>query len=528
MSFDGVFINHLLEEVKPDLISQRINRVNHLDKNSFVLSLGNRREFLIDLHADSCHFRFLEAPYIPGNQNFPLFTLLKKYLEGGRILALEQAENDRIVIMSLAAYDDLGFPKNIKLVLELFGRNSNLILLDEEGMILDCMKKTYLLSEKAERIIVPKVKYELPENDGRINPYQTDQVFEYNHYQGVSSLLYAEMRFQNSVEIVKNKTVPVLIKANGKTYFYCFPLSHLGGEVEVFPTLSLLLEHYYLEVKHQDLVNSEQKKLEQKIQKEKNKISEKLRKQKEEYLEAKEKLKLEKIGNLLSANLHLIQKGASSVEVEDFYNQGEKILIPLNPLLSPTKNLEDVFSKYKKAKRTITRLEEQIKATEAELLYWETLEVQLEQAGVLEIREILEELKTENEPSKKKRKQKPRITTYKTENDAIIMVGKNNVQNNYLTHTLAQKTDYFFHVKNAPGSHTILRCKELTPELIKLAGMIAAYFSKNKYSENVAVDYTLVRNVKKVPKTKGSFVTYTNQKTVYVTPDLDYITKNTL
>ena len=108
------------------------------------------------------------------------------------------------------------------------------------------------------------------------------------------------------------------------------------------------------------------------------------------------------------------------------------------------------------------------------------------------------------------------------------MVGKNNIQNNYLTHTLAQKTDYFFHVKNAPGSHTILRCEELTPELIKLAGMIAAFYSKNRNSENVPVDYTLIKNVKKVPKTKGSFVTYTNYKTVYVTPDADFINKNTI
>lgn len=528
MSFDGVFINHLLEEIKTKLIKQRINRIHSLDRNSFILSLANRHELLIDLHADSCHLRFINTEYLPANQTFPLFTLLKKNLESGRILDVRQVDNDRIVILELAAYDELGFPNKVKLVLELFGRNSNLLLLNEDDIIIDCLKKTYVISDKDGRIVLPKVKYELPDNQGRINPYYANKVLEYNHYQGVSNLLYAEMRFQNDVNIIKKKTEPVLLKTNGKYNFYCFNLQHLNAEVSTFPTLSELLEHYYLVIRQQDIINAEQRKLEQRVRREKAKALEKLRKQQEDYRKAEKNLNLEKTGNLLSANLHLVSKGASAIEVDDFYNNGEKVLIPLDPLLTPAQNLEHIYSKYKKAKRTLVSLEEQTKATEAEILYWETMEEQLQNAGTLEIREILDELKADAPRPKSKRKQKPQLTTYKTEDGAIIMVGKNNLQNNYLTHTLAQKSDYFFHVKNAPGSHTILRCEELTPELIKLAGMIAAFYSKNKYSENVAVDYTMVKNVKKVPKTKGSFVTYTNYKTVYVTPDADFIKKNTI
>lgn len=527
MSFDGVFIRHLLEEMKPDLINQRINRINHLDRNSFVFVLGNRKELLLDLHADSCHFRFISAHYVPGTQTFPLFSQLKKHLEGGRILDVEQAGCDRVVVFSLASFDDLGFPREMKLVLELFGRNANLILLDSEGLIVDSLKKTYLLGDEDKRIIVPKARYAFPENQGRINPFDSGQVLESNNYQGVSKILFSEILFQNDVGIVKRRTEPVLIKAGNKYYFYCFPLYHLGGELTAFPTLSELLEHYYVEIRRHDVLNSEQKKLEHRIQREMNRISEKLRKQKEEYREAQEKLSLEKTGNLLSSNLHLVPKGADSVEVEDFYEGGGKVLIPLNPLLSPAQNLEEIFSKYKKAKRAVGMIEEQIKATEAELLYWETLAAQLQEAGISEIREIMEELRQERGPKPKKR-QRPQITTFKTLEGAVIMVGKNNIQNNYLTHELANKEDYFFHVQGIPGAHTILRCGKLTPELVKLAGMIAAQHSRAKNSQNVPVDYTQVKNVKKVPKTKGSFVTYTKQKTVFVTPDPEYIRKNTV
>ena len=139
-----------------------------------------------------------------------------------------------------------------------------------------------------------------------------------------------------------------------------------------------------------------------------------MRKQKEEFREAQEKLGLEKIGNLLGANLHLVPEGAAAIEVEDFYAGNQKLLITLNPELSPAENLEEIFLKYKKAKRTVAILEEQIKATEAELLYWETLALQLQGAGISEIREILEELRPEEKQKTRKNRQKPQITTYET------------------------------------------------------------------------------------------------------------------
>ncbi|MDD3999629.1 MAG: NFACT RNA binding domain-containing protein [Bacilli bacterium] len=526
MSFDGVFIKHLLEEMKIDLLKQRVNRIHSLDRNSFVFSLSNRHELLIDLHSDSSHLRFTEVEYVPTNQNYPLFTLMKKNLEGARIQNIEQVENDRIVIFHFAAFDELGFPKNIKLILELFGGNSNLFLLDEENIIIDCLKKSYLFGEKENRINHPKIKYCFPDNQGKINPYKTNKILESNRYQGVSSLLFPEIRFQNQLGIIHNETKPTLFKVKNKYYFYCFNLEYLKADTTNFSSLSKLLENYYLHIRKQVLTNSEQKQLENLFQKEISKTEAKLKKQIEELRQAETKLNLEKIGNLLSANLHLVQKGDSKLEVDDFYHPGQKQIIPLNSELSPAKNLENIFGKYKKAKRAIIHLEEQIEITKNEIRYWQTLSFQLENAEAKDIREIFAEVRKDSRKTKTKKPQKPQITTFKVD-DSLIMVGKNNLQNNYLTHTLAKKDDYFFHVKNVPGSHTILRSKNITPKLINLAAMIAAYFSKSRNSSQVPVDYTKIRNVKKVPKTKGSFVTYTHYQTVYVTPDYEFIKNHT-
>ncbi|NLD26538.1 MAG: fibronectin/fibrinogen-binding protein [Acholeplasmataceae bacterium] len=519
MSLDGVFLGRLLEELKPQIEKQRINRVHSLDKNSFVLALANHKEVLVSLNADSSRMNLITREYIPTSKLTPLAGFLKKHLEGGIITSIYQVENDRLAVLGIDSFDELGFIQPLKLVLELFGRSANLLLLNKDNIILECLNKTYVLSE-SNRILVPKMPHQFPKTD-KINPFQTNRLLEYNQYQGVSNLLFSEMRFQNDINIIKSPTDPVIIHSRGRYHFYCFPLQHLGGECKHYPTLSEMLEEYYLNLQHEQIRSSEQRQIENYLKKEKQKAANKLQKQELELKTAKSNLGLEKIGNILSTNLWRVPKGAEYVEFEDFYEQNQPIKIALNPLLSPSQNLEQIFHRYKKAKRAILQIEEQIEATRKEILYLETLNEQLQQAGIKELREINTEItKT---PEKARGKQKPAISTFKIAEDAIVMVGKNNLQNNYLTHTLAKRDDYFFHVKDSQGSHTILRCTALSDELVKITAMIAAYYSKSRLSSQVPVNYTLVRNLKKVPGTKGSFVTYQNYKTVFVTPDEDLI-----
>lgn len=526
MSFDGVFLHHLINEVREQIINQRINKVFLIDFQNFILNLSNRKNLLICLNADNSHFRFTTEDYLHSNKSNPFFIALKKYLTSSVIVDINQIANDRIVDISIDSYNELGYSQRIHLILELFGRNSNFYITDSIYQIIDCYKKNILLSESTSRVLLPKMTYTKPTTE-RINPFTTKIIYNENKYLGVSNLLFSEIIYQNNLEIINKKTKPQIIVTNQKIYFYCFDLEHLEGEVTYFPSLSELLEYYYLNNRHLIIQSAEQKQVENYLKREMIKVQNKIQKQEQEKKEATANLELEKIGNLLSANLYRVSKNSSQITVLDFYNNNQEITIPLNPLLSPAKNLDNIFSKYKKAKRTLIYVEEQIKSSINELHYLETLKEQFLISKATDLKEIIEELGLTKKNSQPKKKTKPLITKYYDAFGNIIMVGKNNIQNNYLTHTLANKDDYFFHVKNAPGSHTILRTNNLTEEVIILAAQIAAMVSKNKYSSNVAVDYTLVKNVRKVPKTKGSFVTYTNYQTLYVTPDIDYITKHT-
>ena len=183
------------------------------------------------------------------------------------------------------------------------------------------------------------------------------------------------------------------------------------------------------------------------------------------------------------------------------------------------------YNKYKKAKRTLDISKEQIEKTKNEIDYYKCLLEQLSVAKSPELIEISEELNLRNTKTPAKKKSSPNITIYEDEYNNYIYVGKNNLQNNYLTNTFAKSNDYFFHVQGYSGSHTILRTNNPTDSIINLAAMVAGYYSKGRLSSNIAVDYTLIKYVKKIPGTLGSFVTYTNQKTVFVTPSNEEIEK---
>lgn len=525
MILDGIFTHHLVNELRTSLINKRINKIAVVDNNSFLLYIQGREEIYFSLNPDICHMRINKAEVVASNKVFPLYTSLKKYLESSIIKDLEQVENDRIIKITLEISDDLGYKSSAYLILEFFGRNANLFLLDENYMIIDCLKKSFVLEDNNQRILVPKMKYTYPE-DYKINPFKTGKILDTNNYQGMSNLVYAEVIYKNDLSII-NHLNPQIITINNKTYFSCIDLEHLNGASTHFSTLSKVLEEYYLNRQKVANQNHEQKLLENYIKREITKVNKKIQKQIQENERAKKNLNLETIGNLLSANLYRVKKHDSKIVVQNFYSNYEDIIIELNPLLSPAKNLENIFNRYKKAKRAVEATTEQIEASKNELEYLYTLENQLQIAKHHELKEIIEELGIKNVSPKQKKKQKPIIENFQDKHGNMIWVGKNNIQNNYLSHEFARKDDYFFHVKGVSGSHTILRTQDLTDEVIKLAANIAAYYSKSKLSSNVAVDYTKVGNVKKVPEMKGSFVIYTNYKTVYVTPDIDYIKANT-
>jgi len=517
MAFDGLFIHNLINEIKNDIIDKRINRFYTVNETDFLLTLSSKKNLFITLNSNNPYFCFTEQKLLQSNSF--LSNYLKKHLEGSIIKNISQYNNDRIIILDINSTDDLGYSRKYKIIIELTGKNSNLIITDENYIITEALRKSFLTDE---RIIQVKVKYEFLQSE-KENPF--NHLNDTNllcSYEGISKKSYNEILEYGLNDVLNREIKPVLIK-NDKIHFYCFDLKTINGEREYFDSLSKLVEYYFLIQTKEATKSNDQKQAYNFITKTISKLKNKLEKQQNELTMAKDNISLEQTASLLAANIHLVKPYQESITVENFYNNNEPITIPINTKISVTDNINYYYDKYKKNKRAIGIISNTIEDTKNDILYYEDLLSQLSFTSTNDLKELMVEVGIKK-PSKMK--QKPHILKYKLKDGSIVMVGKNNIQNNYLTHTLAFNSDYFFHVKNAPGSHVILR-GELTKENIEIAGAIASYYSKLNTGINVCVDYTQVKWVKKVKGTKGSFVTYTNEKNVFSNPSLEFINNNT-
>ena len=523
--FDGVFLHHLTKELSL-LRGLRINKVNATNETDFFFILQNKQKLFFSLNSNNPHIRTTTFDYVNSSKIYSMHSNLKRYLESGIIDSITQYQNDRVLTITVNSFDDLGYQKKINLILEFFGRNSNLILTDENFQIIDCLKRLFP-NDNGDRVVLPKSIYYYP-NDEKVNPFTTNEFNGINIYQGVSNLCFEEILYNKTLNVINTSTKPVLINLGKKQYFYAFDLHHLYDDItekKYFNSLSELLEVFYSTRELNNNYNNEQEYLQNHIKKEIEKITTKINKQSAELEKANDNLKYEKLGNLLSSYLHLIKKGDKSITVYNYYDNND-ITINLDSELTPSQNLKQFFSKYSKAKRAIDHINEQLIINHNEIEYLKCLLNQLAISKSSDIKEIYQELGIKTNKGNKV-KSKPNYLIYHTEDNDIIYVGKNNIQNNYITHKLANNNDYFFHIQNIPGSHCILKTTNLTKEKIELAATIAAYYSTYRSSTNVCVDYTLIKFVRKVPGINGSFVTYKNQKSVFVKPDLEYIKKHT-
>ncbi len=516
MAYDGLFIHHLLNEIKDDIIDKRINHFLTINETDFLLQLSNKKNLLITINPNNAYLAFTEDNFLASQ--CALSNYIKKHLDGGIITNIYQHSNDRIVIIELNSSDELGYLQNYKLIVELTGKNSNIIITDDNFIILEALKKSYLTDE---RIIQVKAKYSFLKSNKK-NPFECIDEPLQDGYEGISKQTYNEILEKGLRTVLNTKTNPTLIKSD-KYIFYCFDLESIPGERKHFNSLSNLLYFYYHTINNEVTQSNDQKIAINHIKKMIVKCENKLEKQEKELNEAINNLSLEQTASLLAANIHLVKPYQESITVKDFYNNNIEITIPLNTKISVNENINYYYDKYKKNKRAISLIQNTIHDTKQDILYYEDLLSQLSFTTASDLKELMVEVGIKK-PTKFK--QKPHILKYKLKDGSIIMVGKNNVQNNYLTHTLALKTDYFFHVKNMPGSHVILR-GPLTKENIEIAGTIASFYSKGNGGKNVCVDYTQVKWIKKVKGTKGSFVTYTNEKNVFSNPSLEFIQANT-
>ncbi|MCD8502475.1 MAG: NFACT family protein [Bacillaceae bacterium] len=566
MAFDGTVLKAVISELSTKLVSGRITKIYQPYKTELMFTIrahGGNHQLLISANPSFARIHLtkekLENPTSP-----PMFCmLLRKHLEGAIIESIEQLELERIITFTFKGRNEIGDLTVKQLKVEIMGRHSNIILLDEREQILDSIKHLPP-SVNSYRTILPGQMYKLPPTQNKLNPltvdYATflDKVDRENtmelpkqmveQFSGLSPQITKEItsRADNTdirsvgktfVEVMdqfrNDDYRPQITKTMNKQYFSVIELTHLQGERIVYDSVSDMLFDYFYGKAERDRVHQQANDLEQFMKNVYEKNKNKIKKLKNTLAQANDCDQYKKTGELLTAHLYQMKKGDHQVEVIDFYDEeGKTVKIKLDPQKSPSANAQSYFKKYNKAKNSISIVTEQIEKTEQEIQYFELLLQQMESASPKDIAEIREELieggyirNRQKKKLKKKKNEVPQLERYTSTTGTEILVGKNNIQNEYLTNRLARRDETWLHTKDIPGSHVVIRSIDYDEETLRQAATIAAYYSKAKLSSSVPVDYTLIRHVKKPSGSKPGYVIYDNQTTVYVTPDESLVRK---
>lgn len=578
MALDGVFLHHTVKELNEALKDARVSQIYqpNRDELTFVFrGYGGTQRLLVSARANSPRVHL--SRNIPENPSVPtmLCMLLRKRLGGAKLLEVTQPQLERIAVFHFEAVNELGDKVRLNLFVEIMGKYSNVILCDENLRIIDALKRVDL-SMSSQRVVLPNLKYELPPPQDKLNILEqdVDKIIEKTEQvqgeislnkallhtlQGVSPIVCRELEQQtgggreltnknlstaeklalfHALEKLKQicadcTGVPCMAVQAGdaKPLDLTFMEIRQYGEkakLKRFSSFSELLDSFYAERDSRERMRIKSQSLHKLLSNLTERLARKVNVQKTELEACKNREQLRVSGDLLQANLYRIEKGASSVRVENFYDEKNSLLeIPLNPAISPAANAQKYYKDYQKAKNGEKMLGEQIRKALEELEYIEAVQDSLNRAETeKDLAQIRMELEDQGYLKRPKGKQKnpaalPPITFY-TSDGFKVLVGRNNRQNDQLTLKTAQKSDIWFHTKEIPGSHTIvvLEGKTISETAVREAAQIAAYHSKAKNSQSVAVDYTAVKNVHKPNGAKPGMVIYSTNQTAYVTPKL--------
>ncbi|MBA4542503.1 MULTISPECIES: NFACT family protein [Thermoactinomyces] len=565
MSFDGIVTRAVVHELNQVLSGGRITKIYQpadLELILHIRSQGKNHQLLLSAHPAFARVQLTKAKADNPSEPPMFCMLLRKHAEGGIIESIHQVGMERIIQIDFRTRDELGDVVKRRLVMEIMGRHSNIILLDpEKNVVFDGIRRVSHAISKY-RQIYPGVPYLEPPSQGKRNPLTADKNtfisgFDYNggrldkqivaRFTGISPLLAKEIveqtgpgsrdqlweTFSSYMERAREHDFrPVIIKAKQKSHFYVWPLSHLDGEIQSFPSISECLEHFYYGKAQRDRIRQQTHDLMRKLKNEIEKNTKKIEILQNEINQADKADQYRMFGELVTASLYQIKRGDTEVKTINYFDpETPEVTIPLDPTLSPPENAQRYFKKYNKLKAAKKWNTEQIEKAKEENLYLESVLVQLENCSLREVEQIRDELaeqgwlKRQSNKRERKRKDVPAPLKVISGDGTVILVGKNNKQNDYLTHQLASSTDTWLHTKEIPGSHVVIRSKQVTDQTLLEAAMLAAYFSKGRESSRVPVDYTLIKHVKKPSGARPGFVTYENQKTLYVTPEEEQIKK---
>ena len=573
MPLDAIFLTALTAELNETLPGSRIDKIQQPDRETVLLSLrtqgaGTRR---LLLSASPNHPRIhytaekFEQPAQP-----PMFCmLLRKHLSGGRILSLTQLPMERAVDLCIESADELGELSRKHIWLELMGRNSNLILTGPDGRILDCLRRVdFEMSEK--RQVLPGLFYREPPTQGKLDlraetpealqaeleRLRTQTAFDgwlMDRYAGISPLIARELVFRltGSVEADLSALEPadlaprlceslhglltgfaptLLLRGETPKDFSFRPIAQYEGWMtcRTAAGFSALLDDYYAERDRTQRIKARTQNLTKTLNTLKSRAERKLANQRKELEATYDRERLRQLGDIVTANLHRIDRGQARLTAVDFYDpEMREIEIPLNAAISPQQNAAKLYKDYNKAKHAEKFLTGQIAAGETEVEYLTSVLDALSRAeterDVSDIRaELIEGGYLRSTDRKKQMKTQPaRPLEFRSSDGFQILVGRNNRQNDLLTAKMAYKTDLWLHVQKNHGSHVIIACAgaQVPDRTITEAAMLAGWYSEARQGQNVPVDLCPVRQVKKPAGAKPGMVVYENYRTVYITPD---------
>ena len=563
MALDGMMLRLIKNEIFEELKDAHINQIHQPSKDEFVINFRTKngsKKLFMSCRADSARVHFTENA--PENPQTPpmLCMLLRKRLCGARLIDIRQPEFERILFFDFEGTNEIGDREKLTLCIEIMGRYSNIILIDKNGLVIECVRRVDV-TMTSDRVVLPKIEYSLPQKQDKMDIVMCDakSIAEsiqmqdkelskaiLSSVQGISPIVCREIEYnilsgsnisdeiKNLSDILRNKKgIPVMVKKEDLSPMDVtfVNVNQYGNslETEYYESFSVLLDKFYYQRDMALRMKSRSQDLHKLVSNTIERLSKKINIQTQELNKSLDRESLRIKGDLLQANLYRIQKGAMFVEVENFYEENSPLIrIVLDPAITPAQNAQKFYKAYAKAKTAQQVLSIQIEKAEQELQYMITVQDFLERAesdkDLSQIRlELIEQGYLKQHRNQKQKPPKALLPhEYVTSDGFTVFVGRNNKQNDQLTLKTAAKNDMWFHTKNIPGSHTIVvtDSKELTETAIIEAAQICAYHSKAKDSAQVPVDYALVKHVSKPSGAKPGKVIYVNNKTVYVTPKL--------
>lgn len=563
MSFDGVFTHAMINELRETLLSGRISKIHQPYENEVVLvirSRGKNQRLLLSAHPSYARIQITQIDYQNPDTPPNFVMMLRKHLDGAILESIEQIENDRVIHFHFTKRDELGDLQNIILIVELMGRHSTIILVNKEsGKILDAIKHIGS-SQNTYRSLLPGVDYIAPPEQNQLNPFsqEKEKVFHrlsqmdltpkgiQQQFQGIgfdtAQELVARLTerpnekmlvWQEFFTSIDTQLSPSLYEVAEKEYFTPINYRFFDSNTQqkkMYPTLSALLDAFYQEKAEKDRAKQQGGELIRKIENELKRNRNKLKKREQTLKDSENAEDYRRDGELLTTFMAQVPRGANEVTLPNYYEEDRPITIKLDPALTPNQNAQKYFHRYQKLKNAVKLIGKQIEEAKNEIDYLESVLSQLEIAGPMDIEVIKEELTAEGylkkKSSKKQKRKKPsQPDQYLSTDGTLILVGKNNLQNDQLSLKTAKKTDYWLHAKNIPGSHVIIKSDQPSDETITEAAELAAYFSKYRHSAQVPVDLVQVKHLRKPNGAKPGYVIYENQKTIIVTPEEEKINK---